>query len=142
MPVFWWVGLDLVFLVVRAASSGVFCGVCELSMILGSLSANGWGCVTVFGMRHPALELAGHCGELVVSIEMEISGRALTDWYYMGPGGRWWSSVLNSSFPPQRLRPDTRLEHQDPVSHMVHKKREEKKKEKKIFKEIKLKLKN
>ena len=29
-------------------------------MILGSLSANGWGCVPVlFGMGHPALELAG-----------------------------------------------------------------------------------
>ena len=47
MPVFWWVGLDLVFLVGRAASGGVFWGVCELSMILGSLSANGWGCVPV-----------------------------------------------------------------------------------------------
>ena len=47
MPVFWWVGLDLVFLVGRAASSGVFWGVSELSMILGSLSANGWGCVPV-----------------------------------------------------------------------------------------------
>ena len=28
-------------------SSGVFCGVCELIMILGSLSVNGWGCVPV-----------------------------------------------------------------------------------------------
>ena len=45
MPVFWWMRLDLVFLVARAASGGVFCGVCELIMILGSLSANGWGCV-------------------------------------------------------------------------------------------------
>ena len=45
MPVFLWVGLDLVFLVGRAASGGVLGGVCELSMILGSLSANGWGCV-------------------------------------------------------------------------------------------------
>ena len=35
----------------------------------------------------------------------------------MGPGGLWWSSVLNSALPPQRLRPDTRPEHQDPVSH-------------------------
>ena len=26
---------------------GVFCGVCELTVILGSLSANGWGCVPV-----------------------------------------------------------------------------------------------
>ena len=43
MPVFWWVGLDLVFLVGRAAFSGVFWGVCDLIMILGSLSANGGG---------------------------------------------------------------------------------------------------
>ena len=47
MPVFWWVGLDLVFLVGRAASSGMFWVVCELSMTLGSLSANGWVCVPV-----------------------------------------------------------------------------------------------
>ena len=40
MPVFWWVGLDLVFLEGRAASGGVFFGVCELSMNLGNLSAN------------------------------------------------------------------------------------------------------
>ena len=45
MPVFWWVGLDLVFLVGKCALGGVFWGVCEFSMILGSLSANGWGCV-------------------------------------------------------------------------------------------------
>ena len=48
MPVFWWMRLDLVFLVGRSACGGVFWGVCELSMILGSLSANGWGCVPVF----------------------------------------------------------------------------------------------
>ena len=47
MPVFWWVGLDLVFLVGGAVSGGVFWGICELSMILGSLSANRWGCVPV-----------------------------------------------------------------------------------------------
>ena len=47
MPVFWWVGLDLVFLVCRAISHGVFWGVCELSMNLGSFSANGWVCVRV-----------------------------------------------------------------------------------------------
>ena len=37
-------------------------GVCELIMILGSLSANGWGCVPVLlvvGMGCPALELSG-----------------------------------------------------------------------------------
>ena len=47
MPVFWWVGLDLVFLVGRAASGGVLWGVFELSMTLGSLSVNGWVCVPV-----------------------------------------------------------------------------------------------
>ena len=47
MPVFWWMRLDLVFLVGRTASGGVFGGVCDLIMILGSLSANGWCCVPV-----------------------------------------------------------------------------------------------
>ena len=47
MPVFWWMRLDLVFLVGRTASSGMFWGVCNLIMILGSLSANGWGYVPV-----------------------------------------------------------------------------------------------
>ena len=41
MPVFWWMRLDLVFLVGRSTSGGVFWGICELGMILGSLSANG-----------------------------------------------------------------------------------------------------
>ena len=40
-----------------------------------------------------------------------------------------WTSVLNSALPPQRFRPDTQPEHQDPVSHMAQKKREERKKE-------------
>ena len=47
MPVFWWMRLDLVFLVGTSTSGGVFWGVCDLIMILGSLSANGWGCVAV-----------------------------------------------------------------------------------------------
>ena len=47
MPVFQWVALDLVFLVGRAASGGVFWGVCDLIIILGSLSANGGVCVPV-----------------------------------------------------------------------------------------------
>ena len=58
MPVFWWMRLDLVFLVGRSVSSGVFWGVCDLFMILGSLSANGWGCVPVLlvvGIGCPAL---------------------------------------------------------------------------------------
>ena len=47
MPVFRCVGLDLVFLVGTAMSSGVYWGVCELIMFLGSLSDDGWGCVPV-----------------------------------------------------------------------------------------------
>ena len=47
MPVSWWMRLDLVFLVGRSMSGCVFWGVCDLIMILGSLSANGWGCVPV-----------------------------------------------------------------------------------------------
>ena len=46
MPVFWWTSLDLVFLLATSMSGGVFWGVCGL-IILGSLSANGWGCVPV-----------------------------------------------------------------------------------------------
>ena len=46
MPVFWWMRLDLAFLVGRTESGGVFWGVCEV-MILGSVSANGWSCVPV-----------------------------------------------------------------------------------------------
>ena len=47
MPVFWWMRLDLVLLTGRSMSGGVFWGVYGLIMILGSLSANGWGCVPV-----------------------------------------------------------------------------------------------
>ena len=39
--------MDLVFLMGWAASGGVFWGVCDLIKILGSLSADGWGCVPV-----------------------------------------------------------------------------------------------
>ena len=42
------------------------------------------------------------------------------------------TSLLNSALPPKRLRPDTRLEHQDPVSHMAQKKRR-KRERKKLF---------
>ena len=82
MPVFWWVGLDIIFLVGRAVSGGLFWGVCELLTILGSLSANGWGCVPVLLVvwhGHQAPVLAGHWVKLGLSIETEISRRALTN---------------------------------------------------------------
>ena len=47
MPVFRWRELDLVSPKISATSSGVFWGVCGLVMALGSLSANGQGCVPV-----------------------------------------------------------------------------------------------
>ena len=47
MPVFWWRELDLVSPKISATSSSVFWGVCGLVMALGSLSANGQGCVPV-----------------------------------------------------------------------------------------------
>ena len=47
MPVFWWMRLDLVFLMGRTMSGGVFWGVCDLIMILGNFSANEWDFVPV-----------------------------------------------------------------------------------------------
>ena len=64
MPVFRWVRLDLVFLVGRTASDGVFWGVCELIMILGSLCANGWGCVPVLLVVLHGVSSTGACWSL------------------------------------------------------------------------------
>ena len=64
MPVFSWVELDLVLLVGRAASGGVFWGVCDFIMILGSLSANGWGCVPVLLVVWHRLSSTGACWPL------------------------------------------------------------------------------
>ena len=80
MPVFWWMRLDLVFLVGRTVSGGVFWGVCELIMILGSLSANGWCCVHVFLVVWHGVSHTLACWPLSgggYSVELEISGRAL-----------------------------------------------------------------
>ena len=64
MPVFWWMRLDLVFLVGRTMSGGVFWAVCELSMILGSLSANGWGGVPVLLVVWHGVSSTGACWSL------------------------------------------------------------------------------
>ena len=64
MPVFWWMGLDLVFLVGRTTSGGVFWGVCELIMILGRLFANGWGCAPVFLVIWHGVSSTGACWSL------------------------------------------------------------------------------
>ena len=82
MPVFLWVGLDLVLLVGRAVSGDVFWGVCYLIMILGSLSANGGGCVPVLRVVWHGGSSTGACWhwvELGLSFETGMAGRALTD---------------------------------------------------------------
>ena len=56
--------LDLVFLVGRTTSGGVFGGVCDLIMILGSLSANGWGCVPVLLVVCHGASSTGACWSL------------------------------------------------------------------------------
>ena len=82
MSVFWWMRLDPVFLVCRTESSGVFWGVCRLSMILVSISANWCGCVPVLLVVWHGVSSSGTCLSLVelgLSVEIEISWRALTD---------------------------------------------------------------
>ena len=64
MPVFWWMRLDLVFLVGSAVPGGVFWSVSELSMTLGSLSANGWGCVPVLLVVWHGASNTGACWPL------------------------------------------------------------------------------
>ena len=66
---------------------------------------------------------------------MVIYERAFAISYYVEPGGLLWTSVLNLALPPQRHRPDTQPEHQDPVSHTAQKKREKEKKRKRKGKE-------
>ena len=60
----------------------------------------------------------------------------------MGLGVLWWTKVLNSALPPQRLRPHTWPEHQDSVSHSSQKKREKKKERQKEKKNKVIKIKN
>ena len=60
-----WMSLDLVFLVGRAVSSGVVWYVCELIMILGSLSATGWGCVPVLLVVWHGVSSTGVCWSLI-----------------------------------------------------------------------------
>ena len=61
MPVFQSMRLDLVFLLGRTASGGVFWVVCDLIMILGSLSADGWGCVPFLLVVWHGVSSTGAC---------------------------------------------------------------------------------
>ena len=51
-------------LVGRAASGGVFWGVCDLIMILGSFSANGWSCIPVLLVVCHGVSSTGACWSL------------------------------------------------------------------------------
>ena len=80
MPVFWWVELSLFHLMSRAVPGGVFWGVCELSMSLGSLCADGWVCVPVLFVVWCEWFSTGSCWQLGGArswIQIEASVRAL-----------------------------------------------------------------
>ena len=64
MPVFWWMRLDLLFLVGRTTSSGVFWGVCDLIMILSRPSANWWVRVPVLPVVWPRVSSTVACWSL------------------------------------------------------------------------------
>ena len=64
MPAFWWVELSLFPLMGRAMSGGVFWGVCELSMTLGSLSVDGWVCVPALFVVWSEVTSTGSCRQL------------------------------------------------------------------------------
>ena len=57
-------GLDIVFLVGSSVSSGMFWCVCELSMPLASLSANGLGCFPVLLVVWHGASSTGACWPL------------------------------------------------------------------------------
>ena len=58
----------------------------------------------LFGMRCPALESAGSCGEPGLGVNVATSGRTHADYYSLGPGILWWSNILDLMHPP-RLDP-------------------------------------
>ena len=72
--------LGHVFLVGRTMSGGVFCGVCDLIMILGSLSANGWCCV-------PVLLVVWH-----------MASSTIACWSLSGAGSYCWDGDLWERF--------------------------------------------
>ena len=65
MSAFWWVELILFPLIGRAMSGGIFWCVCELSMSLSSLSADGWVCVPVLLVVWHKASSAGAAGSWV-----------------------------------------------------------------------------
>ena len=133
MPVFWWMSLDLVFLVGRTTSGDVFCGFCDLIMTLGHLSANGCGCVPVLLVVWHRVSRTVACWLLSGAGYWRCDGdpwEIFTIWYYVELGGLLWTSVLKLAIPPQRHSPDAWLEHQEPFIHTAQNKREKRKRKK------------
>lgn len=93
--VLWCVELDLIPLKDRVLSSGVFWGVCELSMTLWSLSSDGWCCVLIFVVCPEAFqpETAGRWVGPNLGPEMQASGKTCSDQYFLG-------LLLPVSLPP------------------------------------------
>ena len=69
------------FLVGRSTSGGVFWGVCGLIMILGSLSANGWGCVPVLLVVWHRVSSTVACLVVEWSWVLALRGRSLGDFH-------------------------------------------------------------
>ena len=82
MSTFWLVELRLFPLMSRAMSGGVFWGLCELNMTLGSLCADGWFCFPVLFVVWCEVSSTGSCWQLGVAgswIQIEASMRTLGD---------------------------------------------------------------
>ena len=114
----------------RSTCGGVFWGVCDLIMILGSLCANGWGCVPVLLVVWHRVSCTVACWSLSRAGSWRWDGdlwEIFAVWYYVELGGLLWTSVLNLALPPQWHSLDAWLEHQEPVLHMAQNKREKRK---------------
>lgn len=129
VPLLWWVELDLIPLITSAGSSGVFLAVCQPSMALGSLSANGWVCVTVLLVVGHESSSTGACWPFGGARSKCSDGNLWenTHKYSKRSGVLWWFKALDSGLPPQWLRPNSWLEHQDRTSHMAQERKKRKK---------------
>ena len=77
VPVFWWMELDHVSLKGTAVYSSVFWGVYGLGMALGSLSANGQGCVSLslkVWYEESGMEISCLWGSLILMLRLRPLG--------------------------------------------------------------------
>ena len=81
MPVFWWVELSLFSLMSRPCQVVCFGDVCELSLILGSLFAEGWVFIPVFVVWCKASSAGSswHWGGAGSWIQTEATVRSLSN---------------------------------------------------------------